>query len=367
MMINNRLAALDALRGFVIAAMILVNFPGNGDYVFEPLNHTTWWGISFTDLIAPFFLFIVGISITLAYHKRIQAGEKPYTMYSKLIIRSLKILVIGILLNFIGILDNISWANMRWTGTLPRIAIVFWVCGVIFLHTNWKQQAFLGCFILIGYWLAMTKIITPGYTETMLEPGKNLAAWIDQLYLPGKMWQGTWDPEGILSTFPAIATGIMGMLIGNILVSSLTLERKTIILFFTGFLAFALGIVWNWDFPLNENIWSSSFVFVTSGMACMTLASCMFLIDILGYQKWSQFGIIYGTNAITVYVLGDLLAIVFYGISFGSATLNIHFFNGLTDCGVAPKIVSMVYALMYVGINFIPAWFLYRKKIFIKL
>ncbi|MCX8472205.1 MAG: heparan-alpha-glucosaminide N-acetyltransferase domain-containing protein [Sediminibacterium sp.] len=364
---QKRLISIDTFRGFTIAAMILVNFPGHGDFVFTPLNHTKWWGISFTDLIAPFFLFVVGISITLAYSKRLDAGEKPQNMYPKLIIRSLKIFGVGMLLNVIGIIDHFSWSELRWTGTLHRIAIVFLVCGLLFLYTNWKKQVIIGVLVLIGYWLAMTVIPTPGCTKVMLEPGQNLAAWIDSCCMPGKMWQGTWDPEGILSTFPSIVTGITGMLAGKLMYVNKTLLEKVSALFFFGFLSFIAGIIWNWDFPLNENIWSSSFVLVTSGMASMTIAACIYLIEIKGYQKWAQFGIIYGMNAISVYVLADILAIFFYGTPFGGITLNIHFFNLLNAAGVNNKLASMFYALIYVFINFIPAWLLYRKRIFIKL
>ncbi len=364
---QKRLISIDTFRGFTIAAMILVNFPGNEDYVFTPLKHTKWWGISFTDLIAPFFLFVVGISITLAYSKRFDAGEKPQNMYKKLIIRSLKIFGVGMLLNVLGIIDHFSWEELRWTGTLHRIAIVFLVCGILFLYTDWKKQALIGAITLIGYWLVMTLIPTPGFNKVMLEPGQNLAAWLDSCYMPGKMWQGTWDPEGILSTFPAIVTGITGMLAGKLLLVNKTLQEKVSALFFCGFLSFIAGIVWNWDFQLNENIWSSSFVLLTSGMASMTIAACIYFIEILDYKKWAQFGIIYGMNAISVYVLADILAKLFYGMSIGGSSLNMHFFNALNGAGVNPKMASMFYALIYVFINFIPAWLLYRKRIFIKL
>jgi predicted acyltransferase len=364
---NKRLVSLDAFRGFTIAAMILVNFPGNWDNVFQPLQHTEWWGISFTDLIAPFFLFTVGVSIALAYTKRLDAGAKPQTMYSKLFIRALKIFAVGMFLNLLGMIGNFSWDELRWTGTLHRIAIVFLVCGLLFLHTGWKEQAITGALVLVLYWLAMTLIPTPGYDKAMLEPGINLAAWVDSKLLPGKMWQGTWDPEGILSTFPSIVTGITGMLAGKLLLTKRTIEEKVILLFFFGFLSFVAGIVWNWDFGLNENLWSPSFVMFTSGMAAMTLASCIYLIDVHNYQKWAQFGVIYGMNAIAVYVLADVLAKFFYGLPFGGEALNDHFFRLLTSMGTAPKIVSMLYALIYVGINFIPAYLLYKRKIFIKL
>jgi len=364
---SKRLISLDAFRGFTIAAMILVNFPGNWDHVFRPLRHSEWWGISFTDLIAPFFLFTVGVSIALAYTKRLESGIRPRAMYKKLIIRSLKIFAVGMFLNVLGILDNFSWQELRWTGTLHRISIVFLVCGLMFLHTGLRTQVVTGAVVLVLYCMAMTLIPTPGYGKVMLDPGVNLAAWVDQQLLPGKMWEDTWDPEGILSTFPSVVTGISGMLTGKLLLSARPLESKVNMLYFWGFVSFATGIVWNWSFGLNENIWSSSFVLLTSGMAALTLASCIYMIDIHNNRKWAQFGVIYGMNAIAAYVLADLLAIIFYRIPFGGETLNMHVFKGLTAAGVAPKLASMLYAVLFVFINFIPAWILFKKKIFIKL
>ena len=362
-----RLLSLDAFRGFTIAAMILVNFPGNWDHVFAPLLHSEWNGITFTDLIAPFFLFIVGVSIAFAYTRRLEAGVSPRSLHLKLVTRSLKIFAVGMMLNLLAISGNFSFDELRWTGTLHRIAIVFLVCGLLFLHTGWKTQAVTGAVILVAYWLAMTLIPTPGYGKVMLEPGVNLAAWVDIKWLPGKMWQGTWDPEGILSTFPSIVTGITGMLAGTLLLGKQSREQKVMALFTIGFLASIAGIIWNWIFPLNENLWTSSFVLFTSGLASMTLAGSIYLIDILQYKRGAGFGIIYGSNAITIYVLADVLALFFYGLSIGGASLNDHFFNLLTGVGVAPKIVSMAYGLLYVGINFIPAYILHKRKIFIKL
>lgn len=364
---NKRLLSLDAFRGFTIAAMILVNFPGNEENVFSPLQHTHWNGISFTDLIAPFFLFIVGVAISFAYTKRLEAGISAKSMYGKLFSRALKIFAVGMLLNLLGIIGNFSFEEIRWTGTLHRIAIVFLVCGLLFLHSGWKVQAITAGVILICYWLAMTLIPTPGYDQAMLEPGVNLAAWVDSKFMPGKMWQGTWDPEGILSTFPSIVTGITGMLAGTILLLKKTQEFKVMVLFTLGFITAIIGVVWSWVFPLNENLWTSSFVLFTSGLASMTLAGSIFLVDMLNYRKIADFGIVYGSNAIAVYVLADILAQLFYGLAISGAPLNEHFFNFFTSFGLAPKIASMTYALIYVGINFIPAYILYRKKIFIKL
>jgi predicted acyltransferase len=202
----------------------------------------------------------------------------------------------------------------------------------------------------------------------MLEPGQNLAAWIDSRFLPGKMWQGTWDPEGILSTFPAVVTTISGMLAGAFLLGKMTWEQKVIRLMVAGFVLTIAGVVWGWAFPINKNLWTSSYVLFTSGLALLTLGASIFMVDMLGHKKWTMFGVIYGSNAITVYVLAGLLYPLFYDIKFFGASFNTHFFDLFSNTlGLAPKFVSMMYALFFVGVNFIPAYILYRQKIFIKL
>ncbi|MBK8884937.1 MAG: DUF1624 domain-containing protein [Bacteroidales bacterium] len=364
---GGRLISLDAFRGITIAAMILVNFPGNGDNVYAPLNHTHWNGITPTDLIAPFFLFIVGVAIAFAYTKRLEAGMSPSKMYPKLIGRSVKIFAVGMLLNILGLFPDFNFADIRYTGTLHRIAIVFLVCGLIFLNTSWKTQALIAAFILIAYWLVINFIPYPGYGKVMLERDINIAQWIDNRFMPGKLYQDVWDPEGILSTFPSIVTGITGMLAGTLLLKIKSNEYRVMWLFLLGFLATIIGVAWNWIFPLNENIWTSSFVMFTSGLASMTLAASIFVVDILNYRKGAGFGVIYGSNAIAIYVLADIFALFFYGIKLGGSTLNDHFFNFFTSVGGAPEFVSMIYALLYVGILFIPAYILYKRKIFIKL
>lgn len=360
-----RLISLDAFRGFTIASMILVNYPGTWQHVYPPLLHVDWHGITPTDLIFPFFLFIVGVAIAYAYTKRIASGAPMRDLYIKLITRSLKIFAVGIFLN---LYPYFNFADLRVAGVLQRIAVVFLICGFIFLKTTWKTQLIIGIVILIGYWLAMTLIPTPGFDKPMLEPGKNLAAWFDSKFLPGRMWQETWDPEGILSTLPSLVTTISGMLAGVFLLSNRSWERKVIYLMVTGFLLTSAGAMWHYVFPINKNIWTSSFVLFTSGMALMTLGSMIFAVDILGYKKWTRFGVIYGSNAISVYVLAWILSYFFYRMPIGELSLNRHFVELFANnLGMAPKFVSMTYALLYVGITFIPAYILYRKKIFIKL
>lgn len=360
-----RLVSLDAFRGFTIAAMIMVNYPGNWDHVYPPLLHVDWHGITPTDLIYPFFIFIVGVSIVLAYTKRLEAGLPKRDMYKKIVSRSIKIFAVGI---FLALFPLFNFGELRVAGVLQRIALVFAACAFLYLKTGWKAQAWTGAGILIAYWLAMTLIPTPGYGRPMLEPGVNLAAWIDRQLLPGTMWQGDWDPEGILSTFPAIVTGITGMLAGRLIVSGISRERIVIWLFAAGFISFILGGMWDWVFPINKNIWTSSYVLYTSGLASMTLATAIFFIDMLGWRRGTKFGIIYGANAITAYVLAGVLSSLFYRIPYwGGDSLNHHFVGGLSAMGLEPKAASLIYALFYVFTVFIPVYILYRKKIFIKL
>ena len=361
---KRRVLSLDAFRGYTIAAMLLVNFPGSWDHVYFQLQHTAWNGLSFTDLIAPFFLFIVGVSISFSYSKIKDGNGSKRSIYKKIIIRSLKIFAVGMFLN---LMPFFNLNEIRWTGTLHRIAIVFLASSFIFLHTNWKQQIIIAGGILILYWIVMLTIPTPGVGQVVLEPGRNIAAWVDSKLLPGKMYQGTWDPEGILSTFPSIATCILGMLAGTLLQTNLSDSMKINYLLSFGVIVAIAGFFAGLSFPLNENLWSSSFVLVTAGFAALVLGAMYFRMDILNNKSGSAAGVIFGSNAITVYVLGDVLSLFFYGIKLGGHSLNEHVVNLLINHSVSPKLASMLYALFFVCINFIPAYILYKKKIFIKL
>ncbi|MEX2593727.1 MAG: heparan-alpha-glucosaminide N-acetyltransferase domain-containing protein [Anditalea sp.] len=361
---NVRLTSLDAMRGFTIAAMIMVNYPGTWDYAYPPLLHAAWNGFTPTDIIFPFFLFIVGISIALAYTKRLESGTPKKEIYRKIIIRSLKIFGVGMLLNLI---PDFNFTDLRWTGVLHRIAIVFFVCAFLFLNTGWKTQAWVGGMILVVYWLAMTLIPTPGIGKVMMEPGANLAAWFDSQFLPGKKWQGTWDPEGLLSTFPAIVTGITGLLAGKLFLSEYSPNEKSNYLMVFGLFSVAFGYFWGLDFPINKNLWSSSFVLVTSGLAAWVMGAIYFLVDILDKKKGTAVGVIFGANAISVYVLADILSLIFYQLNLGGQSLNQHFVTGSTSAGLQPELASLLYALLFVAVNFIPAYILFKKNIFIKL
>lgn len=359
-----RLISLDVLRGFTMAAMIMVNYPGSEEFVFFTLRHTVWNGLSFTDTIAPIFLFVIGVSITIAYTKRLKEKKNKGELYRKIFVRSLKIFAVGMFLN---LMPDFNIADARWTGTLHRIAFVFMICGFIFINTNWKQQAWIAGILLVGYWLLLCCVSTPGYGEAMLEPGKNIVAWFDAKFLPGKMWQGTWDPESILSIIPSTATALTGMLAGHLLIGDKAPSEKVNYLMTTGLISSIAGFFWGLAFPVNENLWTSSFVLVTSGFGAMILGALYFLIDIKHRTKGILVGLVFGANAIATYFLADVLALIFYRLKFGGAPLNEIVVTNLINAGMRPELASLLYALLFVAINFIPAYILYRKKIFIKL
>ena len=362
---SKRLISLDALRGFTIAAMVIVNDPGSWSHVYGPLLHAEWNGCTITDLIFPFFLFIVGISIALAYSKRLDAGVPRKSIYRKIITRSLTIYLLGL---FLWLFPQFDFGAIRWTGVLQRISVVFLVCALLYLNTSWKQQIRIGALVLLIYWIWVAYIPVPGIGKPDLSlPEKNWANYMDTLLLPGVMWQKTWDPEGILSTFPAIVSGMIGMLIGKLYLTVRDDNKRLVWLFFAGFCLFLAGGIWNWVFPINKNLWTSSYVLYTSGLGTMALAACILIVDIWGYKKWTFLGRVYGANAITSYVLAGILTTVFYGLKLGGNSLNVWFMEGLTGIGAHPKFASMLYAIIYMLIIFIPALILYRKKIFIKV
>ena len=362
---SKRLISLDALRGFTIAAMVIVNDPGTWSHVYWPLKHAEWNGCTITDLIFPFFLFIVGVSIALAYSKRLEANVPKKSIYRKIIIRSVNIYLLGL---FLWLFPQFDFTSIRWVGVLHRIAFVFLACALLFMNTNWKQQIRIGAIILLLYWIVVAYIPIPGIGKPDLSvPEMNWANYLDTLILPGVMWQETWDPEGILSTFPAIVSGIIGMLIGKLYLTVKDENIRLVYLFFVGFGMFLLGGLWNWFFPINKNIWTSSYVLYTAGIGTLGLAACMLVVDMWGYTKWTFLGRVYGANAITAYVLAGVLTIVFYGMRINGVSLNEYFMSGFTGMGFAPKFVSMLYAVIYMLIIFIPTYILYKKKIFIKV
>ena len=277
---NSRLISLDFFRGLTIASMIVVNDPGSWAHVYPPLRHATWHGVTPTDLVFPFFLFIVGVSIVLALSK---AKNSKSSIYFKIIKRTIIIFSIGL---FLALFPNFDFENLRVAGVLQRIALVYLFCSVIYLNSSFLVQIWIGVILLILYWFFMTKVPFGDSLAGTLDPGNNFAAWLDQFITPGRMYQKTWDPEGFFSTIPAIATGITGMFCGHVILNkSKDLKDKIILIFVAGFSTICLGMLWDFSFSMNKHIWTSSYVLFSSGLAMLFLACCIWIIDLKRKQS----------------------------------------------------------------------------------
>ena len=230
-----------------------------------------------------------------------------------------------------------------------------------------KYFMYLSVITLILYWFIMLYIPIPGIGQPDLSvPELNMAHYIDKNYLPGVMWQGTWDPEGILTTIPSIITGVFGLIAGTILISNTDIKNKLLNLFYIGLILVFVGDFFSWSFPVNKNLWSTSYTFLMGGMSFMLTAAFTYLIDVNGYKKFKM-SQIFGTNSIFTYVLAGILGSIFYSDYIIGIKLNSIFVNTLVDSGVYPKVASLLYAIIYVIIIYIPAYYLFKKKIFIKL
>lgn len=363
-MMNTRLTALDFFRGATIAGMIVVNDPGTWKHVYAPLKHASWHGVTPTDLVFPFFLFIVGVSIALSYSKQIAAGRNRGDMTRKILKRSLVIFLLGI---FLTLFPKFEFHRLRIVGVLPRIALVFLACSLLFVYLKPRKIYWIGVALLIFYWLVLMYVPLPGVGEVMLEPGQNMAAWIDSYITPGRLYRKTWDPEGLFSTLPAIASGISGIAVGMLwLQKNVAVANRLMWMFTLGVAYLFIGSVWGWFFPMNKHIWTSSYVLYSSGLATLGFAASIVLIDVLGITRGTKMFVVFGLNAITAFVLHGLLNRIM-GIFVSSPSLSERFTESLISAGIEPELASLTWALLYLVVCYIPILVLYRKRIFIKV
>ncbi len=359
-----RIESVDILRGMTIVAMILVNTPGTWSHVYAPLLHAEWYGYTPTDLIFPFFLFIVGISISFAYKNK----SNNVKTYKKVIIRSLKIIGLGLFLGwFLPYVPFFKpFSELRIPGVLQRIGVVFLIAAILNLNFNWKALLSIGITILIGYWLWLGYIPLNGEQPTFDRAPNNWANYLDVKILGNHTWKADYDPEGLLSTLPAIVTVISGILIGKIL--GHYKNNKLVVLSFLGVLMILIGTIWSKWFPINKAIWSSSFVLVTSGWATLILGLVHYITDV----KKIKFGTIFkyvGMNAITIFFLSSFISKTFY-LTKVNDTQSIHnwlYHTFYTSVISSDKLASMLYAFTVVGIYLLLGYVLYKRKIIIKV
>ncbi|MGC4021670.1 MAG: heparan-alpha-glucosaminide N-acetyltransferase domain-containing protein [Cyclobacteriaceae bacterium] len=371
-MTKERLLSLDAFRGITVAAMILVNNPGDWGAVYPPLLHSKWNGCTPTDLIFPFFLFIVGLSIHFAYQEKLSEGFSR-KIFLKILKRSLIIFGLGLLLAWFPNFSLSDLSTIRIPGVLQRISIVFFFCSIIYFKTNWLGQIRFASIFLLAYFLLMTLVPVPGIGEANLEPETNLGAWLDRLLLSGHLWSKskTWDPEGLLSTLPAIGTGIIGMLTGQMFSKIERPELRTTWLFFLGCVLTVVGSAWGLFFPINKALWTSSYVLYTAGIAMQFFAFCYWIIDVHEWKKWATPFIYYGVNAIFVYVASGALAKALIRIKVGQGEEETSLWGFIYQNAYAswlePKNASLAFALTLVLFFLLILWWMYKKKIFIKV
>ena len=369
---KTRLRSLDFFRGLTVAGMILVNNPGDWDNIYAPLEHSKWNGCTPTDLVFPFFLFIVGVSIVYAMATKKTDPANHRAIILKAARRSLTIYALSLILNLIPKFD---FQHLRFLGVLPRIAIVFFICTVIFIKTSRKTQVWIFWIILIAYYFIMNFIPVPGVGPSNLEPSTNLGAWLDNLLLtPNHMWSGskTFDPEGILSTLPAISTCLLGVMTGTWLRrNDRSPENKVAWLFSVAVLLVIGGLIWDGFFPMNKALWTSSFVLFTGGLAMAALTLSFWLIDVNGRKKFTEPFVAFGSNAITIYFVSGYVPELIGSIPVHDDGLNSNLwqygYHHLFSSWLSPVNASAVSALVYVSLLSIPMIIMLRKKIFIRL
>jgi predicted acyltransferase len=366
---TNRLYSLDVFRGITVAAMILVNNPGSWNSVYPPLLHAKWHGCTPTDLIFPFFLFIVGVSIHFAYQPKLNEGLTKKNV-SKILRRTVIIFLLGMML---ALVPTFNFSSVRIPGVLQRISLVFLFCSLIYFKTNWLSQIRVALVLLVGYFVLMTMVPVPGVGEANLEPETNIGAWLDRLLLEGHLWaqSETWDPEGLLSTIPAIATGIVGMLTGQLFSKISAPAEKVTWLFFIGAMLIVTGLAWGLVFPINKALWTSSYVLYTGGIAMQFLAACYWLIDVQVVKKWSTPFIYYGMNAIFVFVASGLLVKALTRIKIGEGenelSLWSYLYENLYASWLSPKNASLGFAVSLILFFLVILWQMYKRKIFVKV
>ena len=344
--------------------MILVNTPGTWSNVYGPLLHAPWHGYTPTDLVFPFFLFIVGTSIVFAYNKK----EPSKAVYKKVTIRSLKLIGLGLFLGAFTISFPFikDFASIRFPGVLQRIGVVFFFASILFLNLHWKKLIGLTILLLVGYWILMTFVPVEGVASTYERAPNNLANYLDVKIFGTHNYKPDYDPEGLLSTLPSIASALMGIFTGLILLSKQ--EKKATLLFGLGGALILVGYGWDLFFPINKALWTSSFVLVTAGWANIVLALIYYLTDV----KKLQFGSIFryaGANAIVVYFLSSFITKLFYSIKVdGDTSLHGWLFKTIyVQDFFSMQLSSLLYGLTVVAFYCLLAYVLFKRKIFIKV
>jgi predicted acyltransferase len=399
---RERLLSLDVFRGITVAGMLLVNDPGTWSAIYPPLEHAEWNGWTPTDLVFPFFLFIVGITTHLSLSARRARGADESDIRRQILRRGAMIFLLGFLLNGFpfftwgdvsGIADPSFLQRVvdrlyhwRIMGVLQRIGLAYMCAALLTQRASVKRIVITAGALLLGYWVAMTMLPVPGSNGTLggllLDvPSGTMAAYWDRFFLDwsrfglgNHIWSGsvTFDPEGLFSTIPAICTAMLGVLAGRWIGTNRPIEERLNGLFAGGCLAMMFGMIWNWGFPINKSIWTSSYVLFCAGLAAVSIGTIMWLVDVQGSRRWTKFFVIYGTNPLIAFMGSGLLARLIYSVIFvrydgQRVPLESAIYQSLFASWLTPVNASLAFALCFVGLWYCILLGLYRRQIFLKV
>jgi predicted acyltransferase len=371
---RERLLSLDVFRGLTIAGMVLVNNAGDWQAIYPPLRHAEWNGWTPTDLVFPFFLLIVGVAIPLAFEKRRADGGTLTDLYWKIARRTLFIFAIGLFLNwFPPTSDPVGrLLSLRIPGVLQRIALCYGVAAILYLQFGRPALWRITGGLLLGYWLLLRLVPAPGFSAGDLTREGSLPSWVDRTLLAGHIYRPQYDPEGILSTIPAVATALIGVLAGQWLRAKREGMERAAGLFAAGMLLLLAGYGWSALFPLNKALWTSSYVLFTAGLGLLLFALCYWLVDLQGIRRWAWPFVVFGVNALALFILSgmmaDLLTEIHLTLPDGTAeTLRSFLYRRLFTSWLTPLNASLAYAVSYVVFWWGVMWVFYRRKIFFRV
>jgi predicted acyltransferase len=371
--VQTRLVSLDVLRGITIAFMILVNNNGDERFAYWPLKHAQWNGWTPTDLVFPTFLFVAGVSLVFSFDSRLAKGISKTSLFLHALRRSIILFLLGLVVNGFPFFHL---STLRIYGVLQRFAICLLIASALYLWDRGaKSKIVVLLAALIGYWIIMRWVPVPGYglptrDIPLLDKDANLVAYIDRHIFPGRLYEGTRDPEGLLSNLPALGTALLGMLTAMWLRTKRSNQAKFLGLLGGAIAGLLLGKIWGHWFPINKKLWTSSYVLFAAGWSLLGLSICYWLIEIKEWKRgWTFPWVVFGSNAIAIYVFSELLPSFFGDIHVGSQHKSLgqiiyaHVFAHVPD----PAFGSLLFSLAFVAVCFIPGLILYKKKIFIKI
>lgn len=358
-----RVLSIDALRGLdmfwiigggaILESLVEIWKHPITETIHLQLGHVEWEGFHFEDLIFPLFIFVMGAVLPFSICRRVERGDKPGRVHLHIIRRTALLLLLGFIYN--GLLE-FNWHEMRWPGVLQRIALCYLFASLVVIHMRWRAQAILVGAVLLLYWAVTMLVPVPGYGAGNLTMEGCLSSWIDQRVIPGVLYYKYGDNEGVISTFPAVCTALLGALAGQWLRSDRTGSRKAAGLAAAGVLCVVVGYAWGYVFPIIKILWTSSYVLFAGGWSLLLLAAFYWVIDVMGCRRWAFFFVVIGMNAITIYFLQRFVD--FEGIA--------EFFLG----GIAERmglLAALVLPLGAFAVRWLLLWFLYRHKAFFRV